>query len=242
MAETEHKLPENIDPARLPAHIAIIMDGNGRWAKKRGLPRAAGHRAGAMIVEDMAEACSKIGVKALTLYAFSTENWSRPAAEVSLLMDLLCDFLDKKREKMRANNIRLAAIGRIDALPEKARARLEKTISALSSNTGLVLSLALNYGSRQEIADAVKRAQADGIKDITEADINARLYTSSLPEVDLIIRTSGEKRLSNFLLWQAAYAEFYFTETFWPDFKAQQLFEAIADYQKRDRRFGGLSA
>jgi len=242
MAETEHKLPENIDPARLPAHIAIIMDGNGRWAKKRGLPRAAGHRAGAMIVEDMAEACSKIGVKALTLYAFSTENWSRPAAEVSLLMDLLCDFLDKKREKMRANNIRLAAIGRIDALPEKARARLEKTISALYSNTGLVLSLALNYGSRQEIADAVKRAQADGIKDITEADINARLYTSSLPEVDLIIRTSGEKRLSNFLLWQAAYAEFYFTETFWPDFKAPQLFEAIADYQKRERRFGGLSA
>ncbi len=242
MAETELKLPENIDPARLPAHIAIIMDGNGRWAKKRGLPRAAGHRAGAMVVEDMAEACSKIGVKALTLYAFSTENWSRPAAEVSLLMDLLCDFLDKKREKMRANNIRLAAIGRLDALPEKARARLEKTISALSSNTGLVLSLALNYGARQEIADAVRRAQADGIKDITEADISARLYTSALPEVDLIIRTSGEKRLSNFLLWQAAYAEFYFTETFWPDFKAPQLFEALADYQKRERRFGGLSA
>lgn len=242
MAETELKLPENIDPARLPAHIAIIMDGNGRWAKKRGLPRAAGHRAGALVVEDMAEACSKIGVKALTLYAFSTENWSRPAAEVSLLMDLLCDFLDKKRERMRANNIRLAAIGRLDALPEKARARLEKTISALSSNTGLVLSLALNYGGRQEIADAVRRAQADGIKDITEADISARLYTSALPEVDLIIRTSGEKRLSNFLLWQAAYAEFYFTETFWPDFKAPQLFEALADYQKRERRFGGLAA
>lgn len=216
------------------------MDGNGRWAKKRALPRAAGHRAGALVVEDMAEACSKIGIKALTLYAFSTENWSRPKDEVATLMELLCDFLDKKRDKMNANNIRLAAIGRIDGLPEKARARLEKTIASLSANNGLTLSLALNYGGRQEIADAVRRARADGIADITEADIDERLYTSSLPELDLIIRTSGERRLSNFLLWQAAYAEFYFTETLWPDFHAPQLYEAIADYQKRERRFGGV--
>jgi len=234
----------HIDKARLPKHIAIILDGNGRWAKKRHLPKALGHREGAENVDRITETCRKIGIKALTLYSFSTENWKRPQKEVDALMNLLYDYLVKKYNKFQKNNIRLNAIGALDELPERARNKLFEVMQKTSKNDGMVLTLALNYGARREIVEAAKllaqRVKIGEIaaSDITEDIFDKSLYTKGLPEVDLLIRTSGEMRLSNFLLWQLSYSEIYVATKLWPDFKAGDLEKAILDYQKRDRRYG----
>jgi undecaprenyl diphosphate synthase len=231
-----------LDPARLPRHVAVIMDGNGRWAAARGLPRIAGHKAGVDSVRAVVRAAGELGVDTLTLYAFSTENWGRPADEVSALMTLLSWALTKEVLDLDKNNVRLGAIGRIDALPAQARKDLDSAIARLKKNTGLRLILALNYGSRQEILDAANKALAAGAKTLDEGAVAQHLYTADLPELDLVIRTSGEMRLSNFLLWQAAYAELYVTPVLWPDFRKEHLAAALEDFQKRDRRFGGLSS
>ncbi len=229
----------------LPRHIAIIMDGNGRWAKRKHLPLLFGHRAGAKTIDIITQECAKIGIEALTLYAFSAENWKRSKPEVDGLMNLLYDYLNKKLKKLQKNNIRLNAIGRLEKLPLKVRTRLYDVMKKTSGNTGMVLSLALNYGSRQEITDAVKelvrKAQKEKLspEDVNEDMITRSLYTKDLPDVDLLIRTSGEFRLSNFLLWQLSYSEIAVTKTLWPDFNKKDLTAAIEDFQKRDRRFGG---
>jgi undecaprenyl diphosphate synthase len=245
----ERALAEGIDPRRLPVHIAIIMDGNGRWAKRRNLPRAAGHRAGAEAVRVMVETCAQMGIGALTMYAFSAENWKRPRSEVDTLWRLLRVYIRKELPALQKNNVRLKAIGRLEALPAIAREELSAAERATASNSGLLVNLALNYGGRNELVDAfnsiLDRARALGdLADlqVEEAMISAHLYTGDQPDPDLLIRTSGEMRISNFLLWQIAYAELYVTEVLWPDFKRADLLKAILDYQKRDRRFGGLSA
>jgi undecaprenyl diphosphate synthase len=245
----DRALAEKIDPRRLPAHIAIIMDGNGRWARRRRLPRVAGHRAGAEAARVTVETCARMGISALTLYAFSAENWKRPRREVDTLWRLLHMYLRRELPALQENNIRLSAIGRLTALPAAARQELESAITATSSNTGLCVSLALNYGGRNELVDAVNDILAEARREgrlsglrVDEAAIASHLYTSHLPDPDLLIRTSGEMRVSNFLLWQIAYAELYVTDVLWPDFKRADLLRAILDYQKRDRRFGGLSA
>ena len=230
------------DPARLPRHVAVIMDGNGRWAAARRLPRIAGHRAGVESVRQIVRAAGELGIKALTLYSFSTENWLRPAEEVGELMKLLSWALKKETLELDKNNVRLGAIGRLEALPKAVQKELSAAIEALKDNTGLRLILALNYGARQEIVDSVNQALAAGTEKITEETIERHLYTSDLPELDLMIRTSGEMRISNFLLWQAAYAELHVTPVLWPDFRKEHLLAALEDYKKRDRRFGGLSA
>ncbi len=242
-------LAKAIDPRRLPAHIAIIMDGNGRWAKKRNLPRVAGHRAGAEAARITVETCSQLGIHALTLYAFSAENWKRPRSEVDTLWQLLRLYVRRELPNLHKFNVRLTAIGRLDALPPVAREELDRAVGMTSFNTGLQVNLALNYGGRNELVDAFNAIleQARGNRSlselrVTESDITSHLYTASLPDPDLLIRTSGEMRVSNFLLWQIAYAELYVTDVLWPDFKRTDLLEAILDYQKRDRRFGGLSA
>lgn len=233
-----------IDSERLPRHIAIIMDGNGRWALKRRLPRIYGHRAGMRAVRQGVEACRRLGISYLTLYAFSIENWKRPPAEVKLLMTLLREYLKKEMEEMQRENIRLGVIGRTHELPGPVRKDLQKALNRTKGNTGLHLTLALNYGSRAELADAfsklAKRMRRNGQMEIDEEAISRSLYTQDLPDPDLLIRTSGEMRLSNFLLWQAAYAELWVTETLWPDFKRRDLYQAVLDYQKRERRYGGL--
>ncbi|MCM8761767.1 MAG: isoprenyl transferase [Candidatus Omnitrophica bacterium] len=225
----------------VPEHIAIIMDGNGRWAKRKGLPRIAGHREGLKAVRAVVKAARKYGVKYLTLYSFSTENWKRPEDEVRFLFHLMEERLRKEGQQLDKNNVKVSFIGKKDGLP----AKLVKTMGCVErhtfKNTGLTLIFAINYGSRQEITDAVKRIISSGEKDITEDLIEKNLYTVGIPAPDLIIRTSGEKRLSNFLLWQAAYAELYFTHTLWPDFKEDEFLKALFDYQRRKRRFGGLS-
>ncbi|MDP3542522.1 MAG: polyprenyl diphosphate synthase [Elusimicrobiota bacterium] len=231
-----------LDPAKLPRHVAVIMDGNGRWAAKRGLPRVAGHKAGVDSVRAIVRAAGELGIETLTLYSFSTENWLRPAEEVGELMKLLSWALNKETLELDKNNVRLCAIGRLEALPAGVRKELEGAIVRLQHNTGLNLVLALNYGGRQEILDAANRALAAGAKTLDEDDIAENLYTADLPELDLMIRTSGEVRISNFLLWQVAYAEIYVTPTLWPDFRQEHLIAALEDYQKRDRRFGGLTA
>ncbi len=233
------------DNSDIPQHVAIIMDGNGRWATRRGLPKMAGHRAGVKAGEEVIEAARELGVKVLTLYTFSTENWKRPKAEVSSLFRLLEAYLDKNTPKLMKNNIRFSVIGRIAQLPASTRERIDKTIGLTSANTGLVLNLALNYGGRPEIADAA----AALAKDVEAGKVNADavdealfagyLYTNGLPDPDLLIRTSGEFRISNFLLWQIAYAELYIVEKLWPDFKKADFKKAIAEYRKRERRFGG---
>lgn len=234
-----------IDKGNLPRHIAIIMDGNGRWAEKRRLPKILGHTAGARTVDRITTACAKLGIEALTLYSFSTENWKRSKEEVDGLMSLLYDYLGKKYKKLKENNISLKAIGRLDELPAKVRGRLFDVIEKTSGNKKMILNLALNYGGQQEIVDAAKRilnAAAKGkIKadDINEESFSSFLYTEGLPEVDLLIRTSGEFRVSNFLLWQISYAEIVITGTLWPDFTKEDLYAAIAEFQRRDRRFGG---
>ncbi len=229
---------EKLDPARLPAHVAIIMDGNRRWARARGLPSVAGHKAGVDSVHAVVKAASDAGIKALTIYAFSTENWRRSKLEVSALMFLLkrtilayADELDRKR-------VRLTLCGRIDELPRPAREALRSAEARLRGNKGMVLNIALNYGGRQELVDAVNKALASGVKSVDEAALSGLLYVPELPDPDLLIRTSGEMRVSNFLLWQTAYSEFYVTDKLWPDFRGEEFHKALLEYQARERRRG----
>jgi undecaprenyl diphosphate synthase len=235
---------ERIDRAKLPTHIAIIMDGNGRWATRHDLLRIEGHRKGAEAVRNVVKACRKIGIRYLTLYAFSVENWKRPEEEVKALMKLLEDFLLSQLPEMLENNIRLGTIGNIDILPETVKTTLAATLAKTSSNDGMVLNLALSYGSRDEIVDAVKKILDDcegcvvTKEQITKDLISSYLYTVDMPDPDLLIRTSGEYRLSNFLLWQSAYTELYFTDILWPDFAEKDLVDIIVEFQKRERRFG----
>lgn len=236
-----------INTKNLPNHIAIIMDGNGRWAQLKGKPRVFGHKNGVTSVKDVIEGCREIGVNYLTLYAFSTENWNRPKMEVRTLMALLVSSLRKELNTLVKNNIKLITIGNIENLPEKAQAELAEVVEKTKNNTSLTLTLALSYGSREEIVNVIRNISKKvvnneiGVEEINENIINNHLYTFSLPDVDLLIRTSGEKRISNFLLWQIAYAELYFTDTLWPDFRKENLFNAIVDYQQRERRFGKTS-
>ena len=238
---------EQIDKQRLPQHIAIIMDGNGRWAKERGLNRIFGHQAGVTAVRQATEGCAELGIKYLTLYAFSTENWNRPKEEVDALMTLLVDTIEKETPDLKKNNIRLLAIGDLSRLPENTLEKFLKCIEDTSTNTGLNLVLALSYSSRWEIANAVKlaleEAKSSGLKaeNITEDWVTNHLTTRDIPDPDLLIRTSGELRISNFLLWQLAYSELYFTDVYWPDFNKEELAKAIVDYQKRERRYGKTS-
>ncbi|HOZ74113.1 MAG TPA: isoprenyl transferase [Flavobacterium sp.] len=240
-------LKNTINEDNLPQHLAIIMDGNGRWAKQQGMLRAFGHENGTKSVRVTVEACARLGIKNLTLYAFSTENWNRPKIEVDLLMKLLIKSLQNELKTLTDNNIRLNSIGNLDLLPKSAQKQLREVIDTTKNNTRMTLTLALSYGSREEILQAV-RAISDKVKnniisiaDIDESIINQHLYTQNLPDVDLLIRTSGEHRISNFLLWQIAYAELYFTDVLWPDFREEHLYEAIVSYQKRERRFGKTS-
>ena len=231
----------------VPNHIAIIMDGNGRWAKKRGKPRIFGHKNGVISVKQAIEGCGDLGVKYLTLYAFSIENWKRPKLEVKTLMALLVTTLKDELKTLQENNIKLNAIGTISNLPKKAQLELQEVIEKTKNNDALILTLALSYGAREEIVNVIKNISKKvvnnrlKIEEIDEKIINNHLYTFSLPNVDFLIRTSGEKRISNFLLWQIAYAELYFTNTLWPDFRKENLFNAILDYQNRERRFGKTS-
>ena len=241
-------LARAIDPGKLPAHIAIIMDGNGRWANRRRLPRVAGHKAGVGPVRVTVETCARLGIQALTLYAFSVENWKRPRSEVETLWRLLHYYLRKELPDLQKNGIRLQAIGRVDALPPQVQRELQAVVAATSQNRKLLVNLAVNYGGRAEIVDAVNaildRARLEGrlaSLEIDEQAIASHLYTSAIPDPDLLIRTSGEMRISNFLLWQIAYAELYVTDTLWPDFGRTDLLQAVLAYQKRDRRYGGLS-
>jgi undecaprenyl diphosphate synthase len=225
----------------IPKHIGIIMDGNGRWAKKRGLPRSLGHKAGVEAIREIVKECSKLGVKYLTIYAFSTENWKRPVDEVNALMNLLADYLKKEFDELDRNNVIINYIGDITMLPKVCQDELMDSNRKTKSNTGLTLNLALNYGGRREIIDAVKKIAAEKSFDkITEDNFNEYLYTKGMPDPDLIIRPSGELRLSNFLIWQSAYSELWFSDINWPDFKKGDLHKAISDYQKRDRRYGGI--
>lgn len=240
-------LKNQINLNKLPDHIAIIMDGNGRWAKNKGLFRNIGHKNGAKTVKEVVEVCAEINVKFLTLYAFSTENWSRPKLEVDLLMKLLISSLKKELSTLQKNNIKLAAIGNLESLPNKVSTELIDVIEKTKNNTRLTLTLALSYGSREELIKTIKEISLKvknnliSPENIDKSVINNHLYTHNLPDVDLLIRTSGEQRISNFLLWQIAYAELYFTDTLWPDFKKENLFEAILNYQNRERRFGKTS-
>ncbi|WP_191858141.1 isoprenyl transferase [Hanstruepera ponticola] len=240
-------LKESINTKSLPKHIAIIMDGNGRWAKQKGLLRTVGHENGTKSVRETVEACAELGIENLTLYAFSTENWNRPKIEVQTLMKLLVSSLKKEIKTLEENDIKLTAIGCLNELPKKAHRELQEVIEKTKDNKRMCLTLALSYGSREEILNTVKKISAKvknniiSLEKIDESVINEHLYTRNLPDVDLLIRTSGEQRISNFLLWQIAYAEFYFTPVLWPDFTKQCLYEAIIEYQKRERRFGKTS-
>ena len=230
----------------IPQHIAIIMDGNGRWAKNHGLPRVQGHRAGAESVREAIDACKEMGVQYLTLYAFSSENWNRPEAEVSALMMLLEKFLESKLSDLMRQDVRLLAIGQLDRLPAKTRATLERVLAKTAENTSLTLVLALSYGSREEIAEATKKIAAEvksGALELSEISpqlFSRYLYTADIPDPDLLIRTSGEMRVSNFLLWQISYAEMIIVNKLWPEFRQGDLFDAVRAYQKRHRRFGGV--
>ena len=241
------ELLQKINTDYLPNHLAIIMDGNGRWAKQKGMLRAIGHENGTKSVRKTVEVCAKLGIKNLTLFAFSTENWNRPKLEVDTLMKLLVSSLKKEIKTLQSNNIRLNAIGNLTNLPESVQKELHEVINKTSENSRMTLTLALSYGAREELIQAVKKI-SNKVKNniisevaIDESIINEHLYTHNLPDVDLVIRTSGEHRISNFLLWQIAYAEFYFTNVLWPDFSENDLYEAIISYQKRERRFGKTS-
>jgi undecaprenyl diphosphate synthase len=240
-------LKSQIAKNNIPNHIAIIMDGNGRWAKLKGKPRVFGHKNGVTSVKEVIEGCAEVGVNYLTLYAFSTENWNRPILEVKTLMALLVSSLKKELKTLQKNNIKLNTIGNIENLPEKAQIELTEVIEKTKNNSTLTLTLALSYGSREEIVNVIKNISKKvvnnqlSVEEINEKIINNHLYTFSLPDVDFMIRTSGEKRISNFLLWQIAYAELYFTDTLWPDFRKENLFNALLEYQKRERRFGKTS-
>jgi len=235
-----------IDFSRLPRHIAIIMDGNGRWAQKRRLPRVAGHRAGIASVRDVVEASARLGLEVITLYAFSKENWKRPRLEVDTLMELLREYLRRELDMLLKNDIRFRVIGNVEELSPIVREDLERGMSATSSNGGLIFNIALSYGGRAEIVEACRRIVQE-VRDgaiepsaIDETAFARHLYTAGIPDPDLLIRTSGELRVSNFLLWQIAYAEIWVTETLWPDFRRRELFRAVVDFQKRDRRYGGV--
>jgi len=244
----EAEMLSSLDLARLPRHIAVIMDGNGRWAKKLGKPRIFGHRAGADSVKSIMDTCARLEIQAVTLYAFSTENWKRPKTEVSGLMLMLKRYLRSELEDVHRNNIRFQAIGKISGLGEDVQKEISFAMNKTAENTGTVLSVALNYGGRAEIVEASAKAAKDciesgrPIESLTEDDIERNLYTHGLPDVDLLIRTSGELRISNFLLWQLAYSEIYVTPTLFPDFRRPDIFEAIREYQSRDRRFGDVSS
>ena len=242
----DERLLATVDWDRLPRHVAVIMDGNGRWAAQRGQPRIAGHRAGVEAVRAVVDTGARLGLGALTLYAFSTENWKRPRYEVDALMRMLRKYLRLELDEINRQNIRFQTIGRIDALSPTVRNEIARASERTAANTGMVLSVALNYGGRAEIVDACRAAmrrllaERRSADELSESDIERELYTKGLPELDLLVRTSGELRISNFLLWQSAYAEIYVTETLWPDFRRVHLLEAVVDYQQRSRRFGGL--
>jgi undecaprenyl diphosphate synthase len=243
----EAGLLKKLDLARLPRHVAVIMDGNGRWAQKRHLPRVAGHRAGTQSARTTIETCARLKVEALTLYAFSVENWRRPKAEIEFLMQLLRDYLRKEMPLLQKNNIRMRFLGRPEELPAAVQKDTREAMEETSRNTGMVLSIALNYGGRAEIVDAMNAILAErngnaGAQPVTEELLAQHLYTAELPDPDLLIRTSGEMRVSNFLLWQIAYAEIFVTETLWPDFNRARLLEALLDFQKRERRYGGIDS
>jgi undecaprenyl diphosphate synthase len=238
----DENLAREINFDRLPSHIAIIMDGNGRWAAQRHLPRVEGHRAGIESVRDVVETSARLGIKALTLYAFSVENWKRPVTEVNALMTLLKRYLRLELDTINRNNIRFKVIGRTDELSRDVLQELDAGQEATARNTGMLFNIALNYGGRAEIVDAARRAIESGVRpsDLDEQKFSDLLYTAGQPDPDLLIRTSGEMRVSNFLLWQIAYAEIWVTDTLWPDFRRRHLLEAVLAYQKRDRRYGGL--
>ena len=240
------KKKAEIDMTRLPVHIGVIMDGNGRWAKRRGLPRSAGHQAGAETLKRIVTECNKMGIKYITVYAFSTENWKRPKDEVDFLMNLLMSYLLDAERTLAGENVRIRAIGSRDELSEEMQEQIKKTEAFTSKNDGIVMNIALNYGSREELVQAVRNI-SEKVKngemnadDIDADAISKELYTGGQPDPDLIIRTSNEQRLSNFMMWQASYSELYYTETLWPDFSVSHLYDAILEYQKRDRRYGGV--
>ena len=243
----QQSLRNNVLSGHIPDHIAIIMDGNGRWARERSFPRIAGHREGINSVREITRLCGEIGVKHLTLYTFSTENWQRPKAEVSALMTLLLKTINKEVKELHKNNVKFTVIGDLEMLPESTRQGLQDGIDLTQDNEGLNLCLALNYGSRQEMIDAIQSLASKVLsgemepEEINEAIFSDALYTKGIPDPDLLIRTSGECRLSNFLLWQSAYTEIFMTETYWPEFREEQLMDAIHDYQLRERRFGKVS-
>ena len=227
---------------RIPSHVAIIMDGNGRWAKRRGLPRVYGHREGAKRVEDILDISNKIGIKWLSVFAFSTENWARPKEEIDAIMSLLVEYINRKIPYLVENNIRIRFMGRIDKLPEMIRKSVDEGEKATESCTGMNFVVALNYSGKAEMIDAVNRLLKEGKKEISEEDFRNYLYIPEMPDPDLLIRTSGEERVSNFMLWQMAYTEFYFTETLWPDFNKEEFIKALYEYQSRERRFGKVFA
>ena len=231
-----------VDSQRLPRHVAVIMDGNGRWAKQRMMPRSAGHRAGVERVRTIIRMSSDIGIKYLTLFAFSTENWKRPADEVGTLMKLLLEYLAKELDELHEKNVRIKTLGNISQLPKDVIAEINRAVEKTKNNTGLTVNMAVNYGGRLDIVDAVKRMISDGVNadDISEQSLSSYLSTADQPDPDLFIRTSGEMRISNFLLYQLAYAEFYFTDTLWPDFNELEFWKALDCFAKRDRRFGGI--
>jgi undecaprenyl diphosphate synthase len=238
-------LLEKLNLGQLPKHLAVIMDGNGRWAQRRHLPRIAGHRKGTETARIAIETCSRLKLETLTLYAFSVENWRRPKAEIDFLMQLLREYLRQEMPLIQRNNIRMRFLGRSDELPPAVQRDTREAVEATAGNTGMVLCIALNYGGRAEIVDAAnallaERQAAGDSRKLTESELERHLYTAGLPDPDLLIRTSGEMRVSNFLLWQIAYAEIFVTETLWPDFNRPRLLEAFVDFQKRDRRYGGI--
>ncbi len=240
MRAPEATVPDVIDPTRVPVHVACVMDGNGRWASERNMVRTEGHAAGEQALVDTVDAALELGIKWLTVYAFSTENWRRPISEVRYLMNFNERLLLRRRDELSAKGVRIRFVGRRDwRIPRRLLARIEETEEMTAGNDELTLSIAFNYGSRAELVDAVKALNAEGVEPTEEA-ISARLYDPTMPDVDLWIRTSGEHRISNFLLWQSAYAEFVFVDAYWPDFGRTQMVEAVAEFQRRDRRFGGL--
>ncbi len=240
----EEKLVNCLDFSKLPRHVAVIMDGNGRWAKKRKLPRIEGHRSGAESVQEVVETSARLGLKYLTLYAFSKENWKRPKTEVATLWKLLLEYLKKEDKVLMENQFKLNVIGQIDQIPKNTRKELDRVIKMTKNNTRLVVTLALNYSGRQEILDAVKSlcSHPDDLENLDEDGFSRYLYTANIPDPDLLIRTSGELRISNFLLWQIAYSEIWITPVLWPDFRRMHMLEALIDFQKRERRFGDVHA
>jgi len=241
----EASLLEKLDLTRLPRHVAVIMDGNGRWAQKRHLPRIAGHRSGTQSARTTIETCARLKIEALTLYAFSVENWRRPKTEIDFLMALLREYLRKEMPLIQKNNIRMRFLGRMDELPTGVQNDVRDAMEKTAGNPGMVLCVALNYGGRAEIVDAMNAILSEGNghgipRKVTEEQLSRHLYTEGLPDPDLLIRTSGEMRVSNFLLWQIAYAEIFVTETLWPDFNRARLLEALLEFQKRERRYGGI--